>query len=373
MCLFVKSDKIYLLILNRNALNALRIIHMEFSKIRNILFISLLTVVTLVFIFILKPIFYPIFWAAVIASILYPLYEKLRKKIKSNNLSAAIILIGVILVIVIPLTGISSLLIRESIDLYDQFGGGQISTNIQKALEWVKQSSLADKIHLDEGVWVDRISELASSFTTYILQGVKNFTENSVIFLFEFVIMVYTLFYFIRDGAKFLRKIMYLCPLGDNHEVTFYTKFTSTARATLKGTLVIGIVQGLIGGLLFYFVGIKGALIWGLVMMAMSILVGCYLVWVPAVIIMLLLGNLWQGLVILAVGVLIISTIDNVIRPWLVGKDTQMHPLLVFLSTLGGVLVFGLTGFIIGPVIVSLLLALWEMYEHYYKSELDKN
>jgi predicted PurR-regulated permease PerM len=348
---------------------------MEFAKIRNILFISLLTVVTLVFIFILKPIFYPIFWAAVIASILHPLYQKLRKKIKSNNLSAAIILIGVLLVIIIPLTGISSLLIRESIDLYDQFGdgSGQINTNIQKALDWVKQSSVAAKIHLDEGAWVDRISQLATSFTTYILQGVKNFTENSVIFLFEFIVMAYTLFYFVRDGEKFLRKIMYLCPLGDNHEVTFYNKFTSTARATLKVTLVIGIVQGLIGGLLFYFVGIEGALIWGLVMMALSILVGCYLVWVPAGIIMLLLGNLWQGLVILAVGVLIISTIDNIIRPWLVGKDTQMHPLLVFLSTLGGVLVFGLTGFIIGPVITSLLLAFWEMYEHYYKNELDNN
>ena len=185
--------------------------------------------------------------------------------------------------------------------------------------------------------------------------------------------MAYTLFYFIRDGEKFLRKIMYLCPLGDNHEVMFYNKFTSTARATLKGSLVIGIVQGLIGGLLFYFVGIKGALIWGLVMMALSILIGCYLVWVPAGIIMLLLGNLWQGIAILAVGVLIISTIDNIIRPWLVGKDTQMHPLLVFLSTLGGILVFGLTGFIIGPVITSLLMAFWEMYEHYYKTELDNN
>jgi predicted PurR-regulated permease PerM len=348
---------------------------MEFAKIRNILFISLLTTVTIVFIFILKPIFYPIFWAAVIASILHPLYQKLRKKIKSNNLSAAIILIGVLLVIIIPLTGISSLLIRESVDLYDQFGdgSGQINTNIQKTLDWIKQSSVAGKINLDEGVWVDRISQIATSFTTYILQGVKNFTENSVIFLFEFVVMAYTLFYFVRDGEKFLRKIMYLCPLGDNHEVVFYNKFTSTARATLKVTLVIGIVQGLIGGLLFYFVGITGALIWGLVMMAMSILVGCYLVWVPAGIIMLLLGHLWQGLAILAVGVLIISTIDNIIRPWLVGKDTQMHPLMVFLSTLGGVLVFGLTGFIIGPVITSLLMAFWEMYEHYYKNELDNN
>lgn len=348
---------------------------MDFSKIRNIIFLISLIVVSLFFVYIIKPIFYPVFWAAIIAGIFHPLYEKLQRKIKSENLSATLVLVIVMLIILIPLTLISSLLIKESIDLYGALGsrGGQINSTVGQVINWVKQSSFFGRSGIDENFWISKISEISSAITTFIFQTVKSLTENSVTFLVMFVVMLYALFFFLRDGETILKKIMYLLPLGDKHELMFYRKFTSTARAAIKGTLVIGLAQGAIGTLLFYFVGIQGALIWGLIMMAFSILIGCYLVWVPAGIIMLILGNTWQGIMILAVGILIISTIDNVLRPALVGRETKMHPLLIFLSTLGGVFVFGLSGFIIGPVIVALLQSFWEMYEHYYHRELSNN
>jgi len=188
-------------------------------------------------------------------------------------------------------------------------------------------------------------------------------------------IMFYTLFFFLRDGKKILEHLMHLSPLGNKYETMLYEKFTSTSRATLKGTFLVGCVQGTLGGLLFLAVGIPGALIWGLMMVALSIVpaVGCSIIWLPTGIIMLLMGNIWQGITILLFGTLVISNIDNLIRPPLVGKDIQMHPLLVLFSTLGGIFIFGISGFIIGPVIAALFTSVISIYDHYYRNELSNN
>lgn len=348
---------------------------MDFSKIRSIIFFTVLAIVSIIFIYTIRPLFYPIFWAAVIASIFHPLYERIRKKIKSNNLSAALIIIIVFFIILIPLSIISSLLIKESIDIYGEIGSktGQIQTSIQNAISAIQSNPLINKLNIDESFWIQKISDVTGSLSSYIFTSLKNITENSVTFLIMFVIMLYTLFYFTRDGERILRRLMYLSPIGDKQEVVFYDKFTSTARASIKGTLILGIVQGVLGGLMFYIAGIKGALIWTLVMTAFSILIGSYFVWLPAGIIMLTMGAIWQGIFILAFGTLIVSTIDNLLRPILVGKDIQMHPLLIFISTLGGLVVFGLSGFIIGPIITAFLMTFWEIYENYYKADLEKN
>ncbi len=168
---------------------------------------------------------------------------------------------------------------------------------------------------------------------------------------------------------------MHLSPLGDQYEQMLYQRFTSTARATLKGTLIIGGIQGVLGGLLFYFTGVEGAFVWGVIMTILSIIpaVGSFLVWFPAGIIMIATGNIGAGITILLVGAIIISNIDNVLRPPLVGKDTQMHPLFILFSTLGGIMLFGVSGFIIGPVLMALFLAVVSIYDHYYKTELDRN
>jgi len=348
---------------------------MDFSKVRNVIFVLSLSAVSIFFLYIIRPLFYPIFWAAVIASITHPFYIRLKEKIKIANLSSAIVLFITVLIIILPLILVGGLLVKQSIDLYGELStkGGQINSGFQTLINWTKYNAVTAKLNFDESFWIQKISDFTSLATNFLLSGIKNLTENSFTFILMFVIMLYALFYFIRDGAKMLRKAMRLSPLGDRYEVMFYNKFTSAARAAIKGTLLVGLIQGGIGTILFYAVGIDGALIWGTAMMLLSILIGSYFIWIPAGIIMLATGNIWQGVLILAVGVLVIGTIDNLLRPMLIGRDIQMHPLLIFLSTLGGALAFGLSGFVIGPVVTALLISFWEMYEHYYKNDLAKN
>jgi len=350
---------------------------MDFSKLRNILFFGLLGAVTILFLYIIKPFAMPIFWAAVIASIFYPLYQKLKKFLKLENISVLITLIVIFVIIVLPLILMSSLLIKESIELYTAIDNSrsEINTNIQQSITWLQTNSYTKNINFDDKFWVEKFSEGTKIVTSYIFASAKSLTQNSVVFLLMFLITFYTLFYFIRDGANMLKKLMYLSPLGDKNEQTLYKKFTSTARAAIKGTLVMGIIQGAIGGLMFWIAGIQGALIWGTIMIVTSIIpaLGSYVVWMPVGIVMLVLGNIWEGVMIMVVGAVIIGTIDNVLRPILIGKDTQMHPLLILFSTLGGILIFGITGFIIGPIVASLFMAFWEMYGHHYRRELSNN
>jgi len=348
---------------------------MKLTKVRIILFFSLLIVATIGFGYVLKPFFYPIFWAAVLASIFYPLYNKLLKKIKYKGLSSVIMIIFVFLIIILPLTGISSLLIKESIDIYTGIDNNrsEITQSMQKTFDWAKNNSLLQKINIDESFWIDKVSESAKALTAFIFTSVKNFTQNSVIFVFMFALMLYSLYYFFKDGKNFLETTMHLVPLGNKYEKILYTKFTETAFSALKGTLIIGGIQGLLGGLMFAFLGIQGAAIWGIIMVFLSILpTGPSLVWLPTAIILLINGQIWQGLTLLFFGLLVISVIDNLLRPILVGKETKLHPLLILFSTLGGIILFGFTGFIIGPILAALVVSMWNIYDDHYKEELLK-
>src|SRR3989344_3200749 len=348
---------------------------MNFSRFKNITFFTALILVTVAFLYIIKPFFYPIFWAAIIAGIFYPVFNKINSVLKYPNFSSLATIIIVLVIIIIPVTLLSSLILKESVNIYDSLASNQgpIVSTVKNVFSWVQNNPITDKLNLDEQQVTAKLTEIAKTITDFIFTAAKNLTQNSLTFLIMFIIMIYTLFFFLKDGEKLLKKLMRIFPLGDKHEVIMYKKFTSTARAVLKGTLIVGAIQGFLGGLLFYVVGIEGALIWGVIMMLLSVVpsLGSYIIWLPAALIMFVLGNIWQGVLVVIFGALVISTIDNFLRPILVGKDTQMHPLLILFSTLGGLLFFGISGFIIGPIITALLLSLWEMYEQYYQDELS--
>lgn len=347
---------------------------MDFNKIRHVVFFGLLIIVSIAFLYLIRPFAYPLFWAAIIAGIFYPLHDWLTRWTKSPNISSTLTLITVVFVILIPLSIIGTLLDGQSIDLYNSLDNNRsaINTNIQNITEWVKNNQLTEKFNINDKILAERMSEITRTVVNFVFEGLKNWTQNSLAFLAQTVIMFYTLFFFLRDGKKMLKFLMRLCPLGDNNEAMLYEKFTSTAGATLKGTVIIGLLQGMLGALLFWATDIQGAIVWGLVMAAASILppFGTGIVWLPAGVIMLITGNYIAGIIILASGILVIGTIDNFLRPVLVGKDTQMHPVLVLMSTLGGILLFGITGFIIGPIITSVFIAFWQIYEHLFKKEL---
>lgn len=350
---------------------------MDFTKVRGFLFLGILGLVTFCFLYIIKPFAYPIFWAAVLAALFYPLYFKLNTKLKSPNLGATLTLAVAIIAITIPLLTIGGILIAQSLDLYTKVSANQdqITSFIKNAASTIQNNPLTTRFHVNETFWIEKFSEGAKFVTSYIFTNLTKITQNSISFFVMAVIMLYTLYFFLRDGEKILKNLMHLCPLGDKYEKILYKKFTDTAFGTLKGVAIVGGLQAVLGTIAFTIAGIQGALIWGLVMFLFTLLpaFGCSLVWFPAGTLLLLSGKIWQGVFILLFGFFVISTVDNLLRPIVVGKEAQLHPLFILFSMLGGIIVFGISGFIIGPIVAALFLAFWEMYDEYYREQLDNN
>ncbi len=346
---------------------------LSFNKMRSAFFFGMIGILSIAMLYLFQPFFYPIFWAAVIAIMFYPHYQWLNEYLKMPNLNASIMVGTVVLTIFVPLVLIFSLLINQINTIYNNIDPKIFVKPITLANNWLEHTPLSSIIPTSSQEWSIQIAELSNKIGGSALQYLKSFTQNSFSFILNLFLMFYTLFFFFRDGERILKRLMHLSPLGEKYEIMLYNHFTSTVRATLKSTLITGMVQGAIGGLLFLFTGIPGALVWAVVMIMFSIIpaFGSFIIWLPAGLVMLALGNVWQAITIFAVGTFVISTIDNLLRPPLIGKDIQMHQLLVLFSTLGGIFIFGISGFVIGPIIASLYLAIMNIYDHYYKNELD--
>ncbi|MCX7634180.1 MAG: AI-2E family transporter [Syntrophales bacterium] len=339
-------------------------------------FFVLLGLVTLLFLFLLQPFFYAIFWAAVVAAVFHPLCGRLGRRL-SPDMAAAVTMAIILVVIILPLAVVGSLLLVETVDLYNSLDMDAVTLS-QKVSEYSQRISshpYLQKLHIETAYLMDRIAEVLKAISTYIWQSIKGLTQNTIIFVAQFAIMLYTLFFFLRDGDRLLAWLVNRRLLGGGRERVLYDSFRTTTRATLKVTLIIGGIQGMLGGLLFALLDMRGALTWGVIMVGASIIpgVGCSIVWAPAGLIMILMGKTWQGFLVWAFGVFVISMVDNFLRPVLLKQDVQLHPLMIFLSTIGGIVVFGLTGFVLGPIIASLMIAFWKMYEETYgeKGETD--
>ncbi|MCE5264100.1 MAG: AI-2E family transporter [Deltaproteobacteria bacterium] len=343
---------------------------MEMQKVRKNIFLAILMIGTIAFLWLLKPFAYPIFWGAVIAGLFGPLYKRVNRKLGHPNVSTAILLVMAIFVIILPLAVIASVLLTQAIDMYSALKDtADIQQKTQGIINLLKGNPYLQKLDLDEMALTEKFYDISGSISKYIVGYLTDLTQNTLLLIINFVVMLYCLFFFIRDGDRILRGPLYILELKDEIGNRLYERFTSTARATLKGTLIIGLIQGTMGGILFWAVGINSAIVWGVIMVLAAMIpgIGCAIIWAPAALIMLATGHVWEGIVILAAGTLVISSIDNILRPLLVGKDTQMHPLLIFLSTIGGIAVFGVSGFVIGPIITALLSTLWEIYEKHYQ------
>lgn len=342
---------------------------------QNIIFFILLTFITCLLAYILKPFFFAIFWAVLIASIFSPFYKFINKKIVNSNLCAALTMIGIIICLIVPVVLFVDLLIMEIIDIYqsyNSYSNNWIGT-LSEALKSLSKKPLFAGLNVDQAFLINKSQEAFKFITNYFFNHISDFTQNTILIVIQFAVMLYSLFFFLRDGGRLVTTLKENTPVDNKHLDHFINKFMTTAKASLKFTFIIGGIQGLLGGLIFYITGIERALVWGVLMFALSIVpaIGCSLIWAPAGMIMLLLGNLWQGVTILLFGALVISSVDNMLRPVLLGRDTQMHSLLIFLSTLGGIAAFGFSGFILGPVIASLFLAAWQLFPEIYQKQED--
>lgn len=340
--------------------------------VRRSTFLLLVMLTTIGFLGLINDFLLALFWAVVLAIIFRNTYRRVRIFLKGrSNLAAFLTTIFILLVVVIPALLIGLAMVNESMQLYRRIDAGELRVgDLVTILN--EQIPLAEDFLARFGIEIEGLREKLSntvlSFTQTIANRALSYTQNAITFTVQFFLMLYLLFFFLRDGERLTRKIINVLPLGNRRERMLLSRFASVSRATLKGTLIVAAVQGTLGGILFWSVGIEGALLWGVVMTLLSLLPvgGSGIVWIPAAVILFIQGEIGRALIIVAVGTLLIGLVDNLLRPLLVGRDTEMPDYLVLLATLGGITWFGLSGFIIGPVIAALFVSCWEIVGREY-------
>ncbi len=343
---------------------------------RNYLLI-LLIIASILFFNILKLFLIPVLLAAVFSSLFYPLYEFLLKRFKNReSLSSLATCFILLLGLMIPTYFVVHLVSLEGIELFKT-----AKPRIQKIIDEgedgklgeIKNSKFVKQFRLNEIDLPETLQDLAKNMGKVLTSVINKTSRGTLQAVADVFITLFTMFYFFRDGHKLIKRIKYLSPLDDVYEEGLIHRFVSVSRATVKGTILIGLVQGTLGGLTLWLTGVDSPILWGVVMVILSVipLVGAWLVLHPAALIQIILGNYWQGITILLVTLLVIGSIDNLLRPRLVGRDAGMHDLMIFFSTLGGISVFGIMGFIIGPVITVFFLTILDIYSVEFKSTLD--
>jgi len=333
-------------------------------------FLALMVAVSAAFVWVLLPFAGAVFWGAVIAIVFMPVYAGLLRRWKQRRTLAALATLGlVVLMVVLPLTLLTGMLVKEGAALYQRVQSGE--TNFVRYFEQVVAvlpawlHDLLDHFGLaDFNELQARITETLTSGSQRIATYTVSMGQNALDLVIGFFVMLYLAFFLLRDGTSLSRRIRAAVPLAPAHRQHLAAKFITVIRATVKGNVLVAATQGALGGLAFWFFGIKGALLWAVVMGFLSLLpaIGAGLIWLPVAIYFLVTGAIWQGVALIAYGVLVIGLVDNVLRPILVGKDTQMPDYLVLISTIGGMAVFGISGFVIGPVIAAMFMAVWDLF-----------
>ena len=333
-------------------------------------FLVLVVVISLAFGWILWPFFGVVLWSTVIAILFAPVSRRLSAALRQRRTLAALVTMAIILVLVIlPSTLIVTALVQEAAGVYAKIQSrdlsfGQYFEQVWDALpDWA--TGLLGRLELTNlGAIQERLSTALMQGSQFIAAQALNIGQNTFDFLIKFALMVYLLFFLLRDGDVLARRLREAIPLRLEHQRALVEKFTVVIRATVKGTIVVALLQGALGGLIFWILGIPAALLWAALMAILSLLpaIGAGLVWLPVAVYLLATGAVWQGLVLIAYGVLVIGLVDNVVRPILVGQDTKMPDYVVLITTLGGLAIFGINGFVIGPVIAAMFIAVWDIF-----------
>jgi predicted PurR-regulated permease PerM len=316
-----------------------------------------------------------IFLAGITSALIHPVYRYFVKLFRGHKgIASLITLILLVLIILLPLGSLLGIITAQALKVGQSIrpwieqtvAQPDVFSNLLKGLPFYDQiEPYGEQI-------LTKVGEMIGTISSFLLDSLSSVTVMTVNFVFMSFVFLYTLFFFLMDGEKLLDKILYYIPLEDKDERKMLDKFTSVTRATLKGTAVIGIIQGGLAGLAFAVVGIDGAVFWGTIMTVLSIIpgIGSALIWVPAGIILAAGGRYWEAVGLIAFCGLVVGSIDNLLRPRLVGRDTEMHELLIFFSTLGGLILFGVMGFIVGPIIAALFVTVWEIYGDVFKDVL---
>jgi predicted PurR-regulated permease PerM len=281
-----------------------------------------------------------------------------------GKLAAAAYTVFLAILLIGPSLVFLSVLVAQAIEISS--GAGSLIKEQVATGEWadkLAQLPFMDRILPYREQILQKSTEITTTIGGYVVSKLTEFTKGTVTAIVHTVLMFYAMYFFLIDGHHMLRSTTEYLPLSPAERKRLIERFTSVATATIKSTVLIGLVQGTLGGLGFMVAGLPGAVFWGAMMVVLSLVpgIGIALVWVPAALYMLVLGRVTAAIVFALYFILVVGLVDNFLRPLLVGKESQMHELLVLLATLGGLMAFGLSGFIIGPVIAALFITLWDI------------
>jgi predicted PurR-regulated permease PerM len=335
------------------------------KAVDQVFFLLLLLVVTISFYELIDDFFKAIFWAAVLALMFRPLHQQFVKVMPNRPaLNALLTTIAVIVAVLIPVSLIALAVAQEAANMARDLETGNIDT--ESTLLWLEGrvpflSELIDRFQIDLARIQEALSAAAIAAGRWVAGNAVAIGQNALQFFLQLFVMLYLLFFFIKDGRSILLAIAGVLPLDMELQQNLKTRFANVAKATLKGTFLISAIQGFIGGLSFWALGIRAPILWGVVMALFALIpaVGPAIVWLPAAIVLLASGQMAKGLVLIAIGAVVIGLVDNLLRPILVGRDARLPDYIILLTTLGGIAVFGLSGVLIGPIIAALFFTVW--------------
>lgn len=350
---------------------------MNSIKTNQLILLVLLLVISVTFVAMIRYFLMAIVLAALFSALAMPVFNRFERWFRGRkSLSASMTMLTLLLIVFLPFAALLGIVAKQAI---------RIS---RIAVPWVQQQilepdafdqqlrslSFYPELQLYRTEIFQKVGEFASSAGTMLFNTISTFTYSAVSDLFLFFLFLYTMFFFIRDGKQLLAHLLSYLPLRQTDQNRLLDKFISVTRATIKGTMVVGAVQGSLAGLALHFAGIDSALFWGTIMSLFSILpvLGSALVWVPAVIYLAATGQYPEAIGVLLFCSIVVGQIDNILRPMLIGRDTQMPELLIFFGTLGGISLFGVFGFILGPIVAALFMTIWEMYGETFKEYLSE-
>lgn len=341
-----------------------------FPSIEDKALVLLVGAVTAAFVWIVWPFYGAVLWGAAIAILFAPLFRRLRRGMRERENAAALATLLIIVVIVIvPLILVGALLVRQATNVYGRIQEGELDyeqyllQTVEAMPQWsfdlMRRAGITDLGDLQQ-----RLAAGLQAASQFLAEQLLNIGQNTFNFVLGLFVMLYLLFFLLRDGDALAARINAAVPLRPEQRQALLGKFTTVVRAMIKGTLAVAVVQGFLGGLVFWMLGIPASALWGVVMGLLSLLpaVGSPVVWIPVGVYLLATGDVWQGVVLLVYGALVISLVDNVLRPILVGKDTKIPDYVVLISTLSGLAIFGANGLLLGPVVAALFLAAWDIF-----------
>lgn len=348
---------------------------MKREHINKIVLLALVLLISSLFLGMIRQFLMPMFMAGLFSAILSPFHRWLTGKIGGRtNIASMLIVVGLVVLLLVPLSILIGVVVGQAISVSQSVTPWvEAFINEPSAITtYMEKLPYYQEILPYRAVIIEKAGMIVGNISGFLINSLSSVTKMTVTAVFSSIIMLYVMFYFLSIGEQLLLKILYFLPLQDRDERRLLLRFTSVTKATLKGTMIIGILQGSLCGVAFALAGIQGSVFWGTVMAVMSIIpaFGTAIVWLPALIILALKGEYLNVAILAVLCGAVAGNLDNVLRPRLVGKDTQMHDLFVLFGTLGGISMFGLLGIILGPIVAALFITIWEIYGKVFESYL---